>query len=176
MKKFLIALACAPLLALSLSAQQALPKDSQPSKEDIEKYYAAMHIRDLMKATMEATAKQMREITHAELKKQAPEMTPEMIAKLDQVTDEVIKSVDMEEMLQAMTPVYQKHLTKGDLEALVAFYSTPVGQKILREMPAITQEAMQAVSGIMQKEMEIAMQKAQQAVTEMMKETPKSKP
>ncbi len=45
-----------------------------------------------------------------------------------------------------MVPVYEKHLTKGEVDALVAFYSDPKGQKILNEMPAMTSEAMQAAS------------------------------
>ena len=40
-----------------------------------------------------------------------------------------------------MVPVYQKHLSKSDVEEMIKFYSTPTGQKILREMPAMTAEA-----------------------------------
>ena len=176
MKKFLIALACAPLLAVTLSAQQALPKDSQPTKEDIEKYYATMHIRELMRATMDATVKQMRQVTHEQFKKQVPDATPEMLAKLDGMTDDIVKNFDFEELLQAMTPVYQKHLTKDDLTAITAFYSSPVGQKLLKEMPAITQEAMQAASGIMQRQMDFAMQKAQQVVADMIRDNSRNRP
>jgi hypothetical protein len=52
-----------------------------------------------------------------------------------------------------MVPVYQKHLTKGDVDALVAFYSSPTGKKFLIEMPAITSESMQAITPLVQKTM-----------------------
>jgi uncharacterized protein len=46
--------------------------------------------------------------------------------------------------VDAIVPIYQKHLTKADLEALTQFYGSPVGQKILNEMPAILSESMEA--------------------------------
>jgi hypothetical protein len=57
----------------------------------------------------------------------------------------------MDEIMDAMVPVYQKHLTKGDIDNLVAFYSTPTGAKLLREMPTIMAEAMQDMMPIMTK-------------------------
>jgi hypothetical protein len=41
-----------------------------------------------------------------------------------------------------MVPVYQSHLSESDLDEIVAFYSSAVGQKVIREMPAMTAEAM----------------------------------
>jgi Uncharacterized protein conserved in bacteria (DUF2059) len=52
----------------------------------------------------------------------------------------------------------------------IAFYSTPTGKKTLAEMPAITQEAMQASSGVMQTYMEHAMQEVQDQIAQMLKE------
>ena len=52
-----------------------------------------------------------------------------------------------------MTPVYQKHFTKGNIDDLLAFYSTPTGQKVVKELPAISTEAMQAATPIYQKMM-----------------------
>ena len=48
-------------------------------------------------------------------------------------------------MLDDMIPVYQKHLTKSDVDEMIKFYSTPTGQKFLREMPAMTAEGMEAM-------------------------------
>ena len=42
-------------------------------------------------------------------------------------------------------------MKKADLEAMVAFYSSPAGQRILREQPAMVQESMQVAAGIQQK-------------------------
>jgi hypothetical protein len=54
-------------------------------------------------------------------------------------------------MVQAMVPAYQKHLSKGDIDNLIAFNSSSTGQKLLREMPSITAEWMQSAMPIMVK-------------------------
>jgi hypothetical protein len=58
---------------------------------------------------------------------------------------------------------------------MVAFYSTATGQKLVRELPAITQEAMQAAYPILQKQMAATMERVKQEVAEMTKEN-KAKP
>jgi len=45
-------------------------------------------------------------------------------------------------MLDDMIPVYQRHLTKQDVDSMLAFYNTPTGQKLLREQPAMMAEGM----------------------------------
>ena len=65
----------------------------------------------------------------------------------------------MDEMTQAMVPAYQKHLTKGDIDNLVSFYSSPTGAKLLREMPSMLAEAMQSMMPIMTKYMETVQQR-----------------
>ena len=70
-----------------------------------------------------------------------------------------------------MIPASQEHLTKGDIDALTAFYSTPTGQKILKETPAVTADAMQAASGIIHK-MEAKMQeRVQSEIAQVQKES-----
>jgi hypothetical protein len=72
-------------------------------------------------------------------------------------------------VLQAMIPVYQKHLTKGDIDGLIAFYSTPTGQKVLKETPAMTSEAMQTSYGIAQKMMAKVMDRVQSEIAQLQK-------
>jgi hypothetical protein len=163
------------LLLSSMAVAQQAPADEVPTKADIEKYYEVMHVRELMKNVMEATSKQMRQVTHEELQKRIPNASPEMLGKLDKLMDDLLKQIDFEELLQAMTPVYQKHLTKSDLNAMIAFYSSPAGQKILKELPAITAEAMNASTGIIRKQMDMVMEKTQELVASMEKDTGETK-
>ena len=46
-------------------------------------------------------------------------------------------------MIDAMIPIYQKHLTQSDLDAILGFYASSAGHKLLKETPAIMAEAMQ---------------------------------
>ena len=63
-----------------------------------------------------------------------------------------------------MIPVYQRHLSKSDLDSVIAFYSSPVGQKLLREQPQMIQESMQAMAPIQQRMMRDMMDKVQARV------------
>ncbi len=69
-------------------------------------------------------------------------------------------------MLDDMIPVYQRHLTKQDVDSMLAFYNTPTGQKLLREQPAMMAEGMQATQPRMQKMMSDLMDKVEQMVSE----------
>jgi hypothetical protein len=40
--------------------------------------------------------------------------------------------------------VYQRHFTHDDVRGLIAFYETPLGRKLSEELPAMTQESVQA--------------------------------
>jgi hypothetical protein len=75
-----------------------------------------------------------------------------------------------------MVPVYQKHFTKGDINNLITFYSSPTGQKVLEEMPAIAGESMAAMMPIMRKYMEESKERVEQEVEEMEKTVPKAQP
>ena len=105
-----------------------------------------MHVREQVQPAMEFVARQQRAIIHDNLKRQTPRISPENLARLDQFTVDIMKDLPVDGMLEDMIPVYQKHLSKSDVEAISAFYSSPTGQKLLHEMPAMTAESMQAAS------------------------------
>ena len=90
---------------------------------------------------------------------------------MNKMMDDMLKKFPVDEMLEATIPVYQKHWTKGDVDAMVAFYSTPTGQKILRELPTTMAEAMQAMQPIMQKKMNGMLERVQQEVAQMVKDS-----
>jgi hypothetical protein len=157
------------LFLSSVSFAQQNPADAPASKEDVEKYLAVMHTRDLMKTISDTMSKQMRQVTSEMLKKQS-NVSPEMRERVNKMTDDLIRNMPIDEMIDAMIPVYQKHFTKGNIDDLLAFYSTPTGQKVVKETPAISAEAMQAVMPISQKLMATAVQRAQNEIAQMQKE------
>ena len=48
------------------------------------------------------------------------------------------------EFIGRLVPVYQKHFSADEVDGMVKFYSSPLGQKVLTEMPAAMAEANQA--------------------------------
>jgi len=108
----------------------------------------------------------MKTMSRANLRKRHPEMSEQQIARMDAISDEVLRSYPVEQMLDDMVPVYQKHLSKSDVDAMIGFYSSPTGQKILHEMSAMTTEAMEVAYGRMQKSMDSAMQRIEEMAKE----------
>jgi len=47
------------------------------------------------------------------------------------------------DLVDLLVPVYQKHLTNDDLKELIKFYETPIGKKYALQTPIIMQESMQ---------------------------------
>jgi hypothetical protein len=52
------------------------------------------------------------------------------------------RKTSFKELVDLLAPVYYKHLTLKDLESLIEFYESPVGQKLVEKTPLITQESM----------------------------------
>lgn len=48
------------------------------------------------------------------------------------------------QLVDMLTPIYQKHLTEADLQSVISFYETPPGKKFAEKTPLITQESMLA--------------------------------
>jgi len=147
-------------LAVRLLGQSAA--EAPATRDDILALFNLMHVRDQVEPAMQFIAKQQRAIIHDNLKRQTPRISPQDLARLDQFTTDIMKDLPVDGMLDDMVPVYQRHLTKSDVQAMSAFYSSPTGQKLLREMPAMTAESMQAASPRIQALMDKVMERARQ--------------
>ena len=56
------------------------------------------------------------------------------------IWDSVAKRIDWTEVTELMVPIYAKHFTQEEIDAIVAFYKSPAGRQYLAKMPAIMQE------------------------------------
>ena len=122
----------------------------------------------MMQLTMKAAADQVKTNLPAILKDQDMELRQEQINSL---MDEVYRNYPLKEVLDAMVPVYQKHLSRGDIANIEAFYQTPTGQKMLNEMPEMSKDAMQAANPIMKKWMTEVMQRIKTRAEAMAQQT-----
>jgi hypothetical protein len=80
------------------------------------------------------------------LKSINPEIPPRAFTLLEEEINAVIREEMLEKgsLYELIYPIYHKYLTLEDTRELIAFYNTPVGRKIIRVMPQLTQEAMHA--------------------------------
>jgi len=150
------------LLGLSLCSAQTTVSvaPDAASKEDIKKLFDVMASRDQMAQMMQQLFTQMRTLSREQMKKKHPDITDAELARMDRESEDLIKNFPLEAMLSDMVPVYQKHFTKSDIDALTAFYSSPPGQKFLHEMPAVTAETMRAVYPRIQAQVDAALKRA----------------
>lgn len=146
------------LLASQLLAQS--PADVPATHQEIQDLFTLMHVREQVGQVMEAIAIQQRAIIHDNLKRHTPRLTRQDLARLDQFTIDIMKDLPIDDTVEDMIPIYQRHLTKGDVESMTTFYSSPTGQKLLREMPLMTIESMQAASPRIQALMDKVMERA----------------
>jgi hypothetical protein len=158
-------LLCACLLALSMCAGAQTTVSIAPdaaSNEDVKKLFDVMASREQMSQLMEQLFAQMRNLNREQLKKKRPDLTDAELARMDRESDDLIKHFPLEEMLNDMVPIYQRHFTKSEITALTAFYSSPAGQKFLHEMPSVTAETMRAVYPRIEAEVDASLKRAEQ--------------
>lgn len=154
------------LVAVPIFAQQQSATDVPATRDQVKHLFEVMHVHEQMRTTMDAIRKQMHQVMRDAVKKRGPEVTEGEMAKIEAMEAENSKSLDLNGMLDDLIPVYQKHLTKSDIDAMIAFYDTPTGQKLMREQPQMAAESMQAVSARMQKTMDDMMQRVEQMATD----------
>ena len=100
--------------------------------------------------TKEVVAREVLEITGASrlamqvieqmitpLKKAAPDVSGEF-------WDNFMKEINPEELAAMVVPIYCQHYSLDELEQLLAFYKSALGQKLIKEMPDVMRESMSA--------------------------------
>jgi hypothetical protein len=155
----LLAIATCPLFAQQGPVAQRRP----PSSEQVTKFFEVMHLHDQMQTMLQTEQKQMNVIFTDMFNKEKPQATSEERTKfqnlINTVMGDLFASYPIEDVLRDMVPVYQNHLSESDLTQIIAFYASPVGQKVLKEMPVMTAEAMRVSYARLQPKIDEMMKK-----------------
>ncbi|OVE55055.1 DUF2059 domain-containing protein [Chryseobacterium mucoviscidosis] len=61
----------------------------------------------------------------------------------DEFWNGFLKEVSSDEFSKLYIPIYSKYYTESDLDELIKFYKTPIGQKTISNMPLIMNESME---------------------------------
>jgi len=158
------------------SLAQTAASDDTPTKAEVLKFLDLMKARSSMEQMMDGVKNAMKEATRESFKTKVPGATPDQLEKVDAFTDIIFKDFPIDEMMDAMVPIYQKHLTKSDLDAIIAFYSSPVGQKLLKEQPAMMAEGMRTGQDIMMRKLPELDERLKAKMAELVSEEEKKKP
>lgn len=153
--------------------QNAIPPEDQPTKEQLLKLFEVMRIRDQMQSMRKIVPMMVQSQIQEQLKTMNSQMDPGSKLTADQraamdrlIRKYVEKAVNLypvEEMIDDITLLYQEHLTREDVDAMIVFYSSPAGQHLLDAQPKIAQEYMPLV-------MKRAAERTKTLTAEMMKD------
>ena len=141
------------LTAAAVAQQPTVVTDPPATREDMLHLFEVMNLREQMRTVVGLIMQQQQKLIRDEVKQRDPEITEKQLSKMQSLSEEAVKDLPLDGMLDDTIPVYQKHLSKADVDAMIVFYSTPTGKKLLREQPAIAAESMQAMGPRMQKAM-----------------------
>ena len=166
MRRLLLSVALIFVLACNLFAQQT---DTPATREDVERYLAVVHARDMMHQMADAMSKPLHQMIHDQYLQNQDKLPADFEERMTRMMDDMFAGVPWDQMLDAMIPAYEKHFTHADLNALCDFYSTPAGQRILHQMPAVTAEAMQSMMPMLRQSMEKMNERVKVEVAEMTK-------
>ena len=155
-----------------LSCFAVAQEDEPATREDIVNYMAVVHSPEMMKKIVAGMATPLRQFVHDTFEKDKDRLPPDFEARLNTALDDYLNTMPFDEMLQASIPIYQKHFTKSDINSLLAFYSSPTGQKLLNELPAITSEVMSAQIPIIRRQVEKIQKQMQEQIQAMLKNSP----
>lgn len=88
----------------------------------------------------------MSQTTVTQMTKVIKSTYPNIPDKEFEVLQEEVNAVISEHLpvvTEMMIQLYDKYYTDDDVKAMIAFYSTPLGQKVIKTMPMLSQEGMQ---------------------------------
>jgi uncharacterized protein len=141
-----------------------------PSREQVMKFLEVTQAKSRVEQVFTGMAKQAQMGAELGFKQKVPDASPEQLARVDAISDSIFKEFSVDELIDAIVPIYQKHLSKSDLDGILAFYASPTGQKLLKEMPAILSESMEAGGEIGRKKMESINRRVEEQLQQMILE------
>jgi len=173
----------APLYAqqsVAEAARQAKAKPEgvaadAPTRDQVMKLLDLLQIRKSMSLMMDGMKQAMKQGAEETFRERVPNPTPKQLEALNGMVDDLMADMPLDEMIEAMVPIYRRHLSKTDVDEVIRFYSSAVGQKLLREQPQMIQEGMQAGGEIQQKRMDQMMAKIRERTEKMAEEEEKDK-
>jgi uncharacterized protein len=147
--------------------------DQQPTAEQLAKLFEVMRLRAQMQSMRQIVPSMVQQQIKSAMQQTesnlpaGTKLTPEQRAGMEKVMNKYVgKAMDLypaDEMQTDMIGIYQRHLSRDDVDGMIAFYSSAAGQHLLDAQPVIAQEYMPLV-------MSKVTERSQVMMKEMMKE------
>jgi hypothetical protein len=140
-----------------------IPAEHQATPEQLHKLFDEMRIKTQIGTVMQTMTgvvqKQLQDQLHqfAEHMPDGKKPTAEEEKQVSDLMSKYMKRaaeiMPIDEMIGDMVAVYQRHISREDVDAMIAFYGTPAAQHLLDAQPAISQETMPVMMARVQERM-----------------------
>ncbi len=135
MRRLALSLSLACLVATTALAQEAKPVDPAALAQ-ARIVFERSNAAELGQQMAKAVEEQQR----AALERFNPARAAQIGEVVDLMRAEYAKYLPA--LMDAIVSLYAQHFTAEELAQIAAFYDTPVGRKVIREMPALLSESM----------------------------------
>ncbi len=129
--------------------------NAQPTAGQVMKLLDLLDVRASLQFAVDQMKDQIAGEAEQGLREKITSPTAEQLQTVHKIVNDAFQDVVFDDLIKEVVPVYQKHLTQRDVEAAIAFYSSPAGRKITREQPAMMRESLAATSTGQQKKLEL---------------------
>jgi hypothetical protein len=134
--------------AVPEATASTVPADQQPTKEQLNKLFELMNVRGqlaslskMMPGLLQQQMQQMQK-DHPEMATMSDEQQKEADKIMNKFMGRVFDVYNADDMIADMASIYQRHLTRSDVDGIIAFYSSPAGQHMIAMVPVVMQEYM----------------------------------
>ena len=142
--KFVTALAFA-----CLAVQPVLAEEAKPSDASLKQLLEALHSKGVVdsyvsqvQSTMRDSMQQAGAGQHLNAKQQR--LIDDFQTK---VVDMVKGELNWADLEPGILEVYRQSFSQSEVDGMLKFYRTPVGQSVIQKMPLVTQQTMTSVAG-----------------------------
>lgn len=146
----------APATEASAGAPAVVPPDQQATREQLAKLFEVMRLRNQFESMTRMMPAIVRQQVHQQMAEMAAaipggkQLSPQQQEALDKLTDKYMEKAanlyPAAEMIDDAMTIYQRHMSRSDVDAYITFYSSTPGQHLLDAQPVIMKEYMPVVT------------------------------
>lgn len=140
------------LLALSTVLVMPVAASAEPSEKALaltRRMVAAMHVEETMVPMMRSMSHQQFEGAFAQQKGLNDAQKAALSRAISEAIEETYDDGLMQKIMEKLIPAYAEVYTEEELQAMVDFYESPIGQSVLRKMPQLGAVAGKSMSEMM---------------------------
>jgi uncharacterized protein len=156
------------------SSVQAVPSPGNASRESVLRLLEIRQTKRNMQVMRESMATAGKQGARQGFLKEVPDASEKQLKLVDSIWDDIFKEFNIDDLMELVVTVYQHHLSQADVNGLIAFYESPLGQKFLAEQPAMMQESIKASSEYAQSKMEPMMKRMDEKMKALMDTKPQA--